>query len=470
VLLVVLHLGKVAAFVAAGQAPLRADAAVYWDLGQRIVAGDWLLVADPPEVTRTPGYLLFVAFFQAACGAWALAAAIVVQQLLLLATSLLACRVCWQLTRRRSAVVLCLALTLFCFSAHGVAVNLLSDTLLSFLITLCVARMIAWFQSPSALNAVAIGLVLGAATLVKPIALFAWMPVVAAMALTTDRGLSLGKRVMHAVSVLTATGLLVTPWVIRNEIYFGSPFLTKFGGRALWWSCFRGNVKDSLNPPIPLSDGPATKAIRESAPDVDLHDAWGVYKKLVTRGYSQIDADELMFRAAMEGIHGHPGEFALSRCVRAVWFWITPNGTFRPNTGDFGFATTRPQGEVVAGFAETDEYAGQAAWRSNWYFTKGYLNFLWHPHPLLYAIAAAVTLWGLVFLLRTPACHVPAIFFGLWLLYFSAMTVMAASPEYRYRMILEPTMVIIVTTALSRFLLSQNVQEGLAAGNRLQIQ
>ena len=66
--LIVLHLCKVGAFIAVGQAPLQSDAAIYWDDGQRILAGDWLLVRDPVEVSRTPGYLLFVAFFQAACG------------------------------------------------------------------------------------------------------------------------------------------------------------------------------------------------------------------------------------------------------------------------------------------------------------------------------------------------------------------------------------------------------------------
>ena len=130
--MIVLHLCKISVFVAAGQAPLQSDTITYWDGGQRILAGDWLLLRDPAEVTRTPGYLLFVALFQATCGTGALAAAIVAQHFLLFANSLLACWACWQLTKLRSAVLLCLALSLGCFSCHGVAVNLLSDTLFSF--------------------------------------------------------------------------------------------------------------------------------------------------------------------------------------------------------------------------------------------------------------------------------------------------------------------------------------------------
>jgi 4-amino-4-deoxy-L-arabinose transferase-like glycosyltransferase len=447
---IVLQLGKIGAFAAAGQAPLQADALTYWYGGQRIVDGDWLLLRDPAEVARTPGYLLYVAFFQATCGDRALAAAIVAQHLLLFGGSLLACRACWQLTRTRSAVLLCLALSLSCISAHGVAVCLLSDTLFSFLLTLCVACMTAWFQSPSAARAVAIGAALGAAIMVKSAAQLAWAPVVAAMLLTVGRGLSFRNRVAHAGFVLAAVGLVVGPWLIRNQVYFGSPFLTKFAGRSLWWSCFRDGPAGRFNSPLSFADdGAATRAIRQAVPEVDPHDTWKVYKELVGRGYSQIDADELMLRAAKEGIAAHPWDYARNRAVRAVWFWITPNGTFRPNTGDFRLSPSE-SADPAKPF-ESDEYAGQAAWKSNWYFTRGGLNFLWHPHPLLYALAASITLAALIFLLRTPACRGPAIFLGLWLAYFSAVTVLAASPEYRYRMILEPAMIVIVVVAWCRY-------------------
>ena len=295
--MIVLHLFKIGIFIAAGQAPLRADALTYWDGGQRIVAGDWLLVNDPPEITRTPGYPLFVAFFQATCGTRALVATVVAQQFLLLANTLLACWACWQLTKTRSAVLLCLALSLFCISCHGVAVYLLCDTLLSFLLTLCVASMIGWFQSPSVAKSLMIGAVLGAAIMVKPIAEFAWIPPVAAMLLSAARDLPFRKRLVCAASLLIATGVVVAPWLIRNEVYFGSPFLTKFGGRALWWSCFRGSPADRFNPPIPFADGPATQTIRQIVPDVDPHDTWAIYKELLRQGYSQINADELMLRS-----------------------------------------------------------------------------------------------------------------------------------------------------------------------------
>ena len=446
-ILIVLHLLKVAAFAAAGQGPLRFDALVYWSLGHRILAGDWLLVRDPAEVTRTPGYLLFVAFFQATCGVRALAAAIVAQHLLLLASAVLACWACWQLTKAKSAVLLCLALSLACISAHGVAVNLLSDTLLSFLLTLCVACMIAWLKSPSVIRAAAIGVALGAAIMVKPIAQLAWVPIVATILFTIGQGLSLRRRLGHSACVLIAAGLVVGPWLIRNQAYFGSPFLTKFTGRSLWVSCFQGNTADRINPPIPFAGGPATQEILRTVPDVDPHNTFGVYKSLVRNGYSQIAADELMLAVAKEGIAEHPGKYAANFCVRAAWFWITPNGTFRPLACDYSPGHESYDARTLPGRLPRDEAPDQVQWRSAWYFQKGWLNCIWFPQPLLYAIAAGVTLAAIILLCRVPERRPLAILLGGWFGYFTVICVLGARPEYRYRMILEPSMIIVVVTA-----------------------
>ena len=133
-LLVALHLAKAAAFIAAGQAPLEGDALVYWSLGERVAAGNWLLLDNPPEVTRTPAYPYYVAF-QATCSKRAsAAAAIVMQHLMLLVNVALAAWTCWLLTGKRGSIAACLGLSLACFSCFGVGMHLLSDTLLTFLL------------------------------------------------------------------------------------------------------------------------------------------------------------------------------------------------------------------------------------------------------------------------------------------------------------------------------------------------
>jgi 4-amino-4-deoxy-L-arabinose transferase-like glycosyltransferase len=441
--LVVLHLGKAAAFIAAGQGPLQGDSFVYWSLGERIVAGDWRLLDDPPEVARTPGYLYFVAFFQATCGRWALTAAIFAHHLLLLGAVALAAWTCWRLTGKRSSVVLCLVLALACFSCWGVAVNLLSDTLLLFLLALSVALAVAWRHSPSHWKSVALGLALGAAVLTKPVAQFAGLIAIGWMLLDRTNQLSWRRRAIDCALVLAAALAIVTPWLVRNEARFGQPFLARVAGRSLWWSCFKGNPADTLDPPIPFADGPATRAIRQTAAKVNLHDTWRISKELVRQGYPEIDADALMLQGAKEAIRANPWKFLLSRWRRYVGFWITPSETFRPNTRSFRFSGDRPKREY-----ETElpiaEIQGQATWKASWYFQQGWLNVLWHPELWVYALATLACAAAIVFLVQKPGMRGVAVFFGLWLGYFSTVTTLFGCPVYRYRMILEPAMIVLV--------------------------
>ena len=43
----------------------------------------------------------------------------------------------------------------------------------------------------------------------------------------------------------------------------------------------------------------------------------------------------------------------------------------------------------------------------------------------------------------SPGTRGAAVFFGLWLGYFSAVTTLFGCPAYRYRMILEPAMIVL---------------------------
>ena len=148
------------------------------------------------------------------------------------------------------------------------------------------------------------------------------------------------------------------------------------------------------------------------------HDTWRTFKELVRLGCSESAADELMLRAAKEAIRENPWKFFVSRCRRYVWFWLTPNETYRPNTGDFRFAIDRPKLEYstdVSKGADSGAVEGQSTWQGKWYFQQGRLNFLWHPHPLIYGLvvlACAVSIGILAFAKTTRG---PALFlrFGL---------------------------------------------------------
>ena len=328
--LLCLELAKIAAFMAAGQGPVQFDAAIYWDLSRRMVAGDWLLVADGdgPEITRTPGYLLYVALFQAVCGTRALAAAIMAQHLLLLASALVTCWVCWRLNKTKRAIVLGLALSVLCISCHGVSVNLFSDTLFLFLLTLCIAVAVAWRQSRSPCLALALGVRWARRSWSSPLHSMHGYRCALGSCSTPGTVWPCANASHTRPACMAAVLLVAGPWLLRNQIYCGSPFLTKFAGRSLWYSCYYGNPADRLNPPLPFADGSATQEILRTASDVSPHDIWAVYKSLLRRGYSPSAADELMLAADKEGIRRTLGNMPRIVVFARLGFGLHPTARF----------------------------------------------------------------------------------------------------------------------------------------------
>ena len=125
-------------------------------------------------------------------------------------------------------------LGLFCISQNSVANRLLSDTLFGLLLTLTVAVFVAWCERPAATAAVAIGFLLGAATLVRPIAQFAWGPVLLAMACRWADDLPLRRLAIHGTCLLGVFAAVLAPWYVRNYSCCGQVFLSKTAGLTLW--------------------------------------------------------------------------------------------------------------------------------------------------------------------------------------------------------------------------------------------
>ncbi len=474
-LVILLHVAKAALFIAAGQPPLFGDSAQYWDLTERIRQGDWALVNPTPEVRRTPGYSFFLLPFQALAGSHAMAALLIVQELMVVATALVGAWICRQATGSRLGALIAMALSLFCVSQNSVAQYLLSDTVLCLLITLCIAAVATWLDRPTAAQAVGVGLLLGAATLVKPAVLFVCVPVVAVMAMElwrtsragTSRGSPAGlpacrstggnvcpsrrralrRWLAHVALVVIPMLLVLAPWMLRNQVYCGRPFLVKYLGANLWWSLFKGDLNQRFDPAIPFADTANTKTTLAKLDGVDLHNHYAVFRKLESLGYSHCEIDDLMTAVCWDAIRQHPYKYLASRCLRFAWFWADPNGTFRPHTGIYHSPwRASPVGPAEDEIWSKGSYRGQRTWHGDWYFEQGRLNWLWHPHPLAYSLAALAAAAGVAGLLVLPGYRTFGILLGSFLLYFSLVTVITACPEYRYRMVLEPLMVVGVTT------------------------
>jgi 4-amino-4-deoxy-L-arabinose transferase-like glycosyltransferase len=448
--LVVLLLLKAALFFAAGQPPLYLDALGYWHLGKQMSLGDVWLWTNPAAY-RTPGYPALLALCQATFGDYALIAAAALQQLATVAIAVLTGWICGRLSGLRAGVLLGLAISLCCISRNCIAAYFLSDILFCLTLTLLLLGLVAWFDRPSLRWAVAIGLLLGAGILIKPLVQFAWMPLLAAMALRLYQQNCLRSIWKHGACVVLAIAVLVGPWCLRNQLLFGQPFLTRSLGRQLWDASLAGETsRNRLCPmPLPFADGPNTARLLEElrGHDVDPRETFHVFGELRKIGYGELEADALMQAAAVEAIRRQPWRFAQTRVYWSFLYWITPAEIlcWQPDNavrGEFSPGLPLPPGEPCS-------YLGQRTWYSPrlsaWHHAL--MQVCWQPSRWLYAVAAMATFWGWIALLRIPERRALAVALGLLMLYFTLTVALFAPPVYRYRMALEPIMIVIVGTA-----------------------
>ena len=455
IVVVGLHLAKTCIFVAVGQPPIEGDAGHYWADGERMASGDWLMARGDVETIRTPGYPFLLALFQLGFGHHALIAATVCQQLMVFATAMVLAWVCARISGTWLGGLCGLTLGLFCVSQNAVAEYLLSDTLFGLLLTLAVAMLVAWFERPTAMVAVAIGLLLGLATLVRPIAQFAWAPILLAMAFRwrnpplspgegqVVRDLKMRRWLAHAACLLGVFATVLAPWYARNYHCCGRAFLSKTAGITMWCSLFKQSGDARLNPAMPFADAPKTKAMLARLDGVDLRSHWAVLRALQKQNLTCMEGNDLMQEVCLESIKAHPWKFVDSRLRRFAWFWITPNGTRRPRSPEFHVNEDRPEETPALDKSlEAGEYCNQAYWRWDGYYRDGKLNWFWYPNPWLYVFAALVSACGVTAMLRNRRQRPFALACGLLLGYFGVMTAIGAPPEYRYRMPLEPIMAV----------------------------
>lgn len=427
--LLALHLGKALFFLADGQPPLRWDSGAYWRLGQLLAAGEIL----SPEwlVERPPAYPLLLAAFQRLFGDRALVAVVAFHQLSVAMTALLAAWICGRLTGSRVAFLLGLALPLACVERHYLASQVLSDHQFSLELVGALALLILWLERPRIWLAGALGLVFGLATLGRPVAQLAWLPVLAVMALRA-RGGRARPFLAHAGCLLAAMGVLIVPWALRNHLVHGEAFLVKFSGRSSWISVFE-------QARLPFAKGPATSAI-EAAVGRDVLEqagAWALHQALQRAGYTAIESDDRMGMAVREAVIAQPLAFLRSVADRFGFFWTSPLGDRRWRELDWSNATGyrgQRTWEVPRIVALHDRIPGRpAAFRQR-----------------VYGWTVLAALLGAALMARQRALRLPVLAIVLLALYVAALTAVMTVPLYRFRMVLEPLFAVLVASGAER--------------------
>ena len=154
--------------LALGPAPLLLDSAGYWSTGGQVVEGDWLQMGvDAPY--RTPAYTYFVAFNRACFGHYALLSVVLLQHVATWMTTLITAFTCMWLYRNRWGFVLGYGLNLLFLTRLWDANFLLTEALFTLFFTAGMAAVLLYHQSQQASRAAAAGLLLGLATLVRPV-------------------------------------------------------------------------------------------------------------------------------------------------------------------------------------------------------------------------------------------------------------------------------------------------------------
>ncbi len=200
------------------------DAVSYDMLASRMLEGKPYSVSfeEPykPNSTITPGYPVFLAGIYAVTGGSKLG--VVLVQILL---NLLLLFLLYRFIKRRfgeraatwMGIFYILDLNLAMFSAQ-----LTADSLFAFVLTAFLIVLLECFERQSLTMALAAGVLLGAATLVKPIALYFGVPLLLFVFLWRFSW----RKLAGWGIVLGLQLFCITPWVIRNRVVFGETFYT----------------------------------------------------------------------------------------------------------------------------------------------------------------------------------------------------------------------------------------------------
>jgi hypothetical protein len=228
--------------------------------------------------------------------------------------------------------------------------------------------------------------------------------------------------------LLAAMALLVGPWVLRNHLVYGEPFLVVFSGRSSWISAFE-------QARLPLAEGPAVTGI-EAAVGRDVleqADAWALHRALQKTGSDAIESDARMGGAAREAIAERPLDFSRSVARRFAFFWISSWGDGRWRELDWTAAI---------------DFEGQRTWEVPEVVAL-HDRLPARSHALrrrLYGWTLLAAVLGAALMVRERSLRLPVLATALLILYVAALTAVMTVPIYRFRMILEPLFAVLIAS------------------------
>jgi hypothetical protein len=427
--------------VARGPAPLERDAFGYWRLSTLVIEGDLLMLGEQIAY-RTPGYPWFLALIRAAFDRHALLAVSVIQSVLAVMSLAIAASIARRITRLPSASLWTLAVSLPAVAAWTYNAATLSESLFTFLLMLHLQAVVAFSESSSTGRAVWTGATFSIALLTRPVILLLWVPHLLLLAqlhwrdrrstmMINSARLPAQRRLIHVALAAMVSLVMCGPWLFRNDLLFGMPFLTEFLGRNMWVVAFQGESGAGLS----LPDSPASEQLQlrlNRVGEIDQWQAtWGVSNALVRSGLSDPDADQLMKEVAVDAARSQPKPFLFQAFRRTINFWRCA-------------ATELPEQGAAAG-----NMYGQVTWNRHLPLIEWAIENRCSQSVLFNTILLFMMLAGLLVLWISPLSRPYGIWLTAVLAYFSVVTGVLEIPAYRYRMVMEPLVALVIGAAVS---------------------
>lgn len=403
------------------------DSSSYWQLAKRVAQGDvWLWNVD--VASRTPGYLWFLAPFTLS-GDVGPRLVVVVQMLATMATSALLAYWVWQMTRSSWATVAAYGLAV-CSTARPLYANfILTETLATLLLLLAAYTIHQGLNRTSALYWAA--LATGVGLLVRP-SLIVLVPVliVASLYVAWRRGTSWYRRIAIALGPLLLIALIVSPWCLRNAYKYDRFTLVVFTGRELWTTTFSPWPGAQLEVPADGAGLELRTQLGPAAQTANWAHNWSVSDALTRSGLNDAQADALMERVAWQAVARQPRRALFHVGARCLTFWYVKDWPLDWRTADPQTFPPLPRDQ-----------------------NRRLIPPLWLPYtpeqsfPAMW-LASGLSLLSVLVLLVRPSQRSLG---GMLLAIFAGTTLLTAVleiPLYRYRVPLEPLMIVAFVMAL----------------------
>jgi 4-amino-4-deoxy-L-arabinose transferase-like glycosyltransferase len=264
------------------------DAAEYDAVGWSIANGDGFMLNGAPYAVHPPGYPLFLGVLYAVFGHHE-AVVKIVQACLGGLTCVLVWLIGERLFTRRTGMVAASIAAVYPLMVFYTGV-LLSETLYVFLATLLLHLLVRLRDTPSLRGVCLAGVVLGLMNLTRPVTLL--LPA-ALLLWGWLEFASLRRAAVTAAVIAGITGLMMAPWVARNDAVLGVTSITT----NQWTTLYSAN-----NPAI-----------------LDDPEAIGGYKHMAA--ISSEDAKAAYLSFLRDYAAGHPGEFIRLEMHKLKRFW-----------------------------------------------------------------------------------------------------------------------------------------------------